>query len=104
MCDLRQYNTFLRSTDTNHTELAPSPRSFKFGNTVVTLLGTATICFQTTSGELLAYDTDVIQLNVPALFGLLLVRVSNADVLVSSMQLPSPTWSQIFESMEATST
>jgi hypothetical protein len=51
------------------------------------------ICFQTTSGELLAYDTDVIQLNVPALFGLLLMRVANADVPVSSMQLRSPTWS-----------
>jgi hypothetical protein len=59
----------------------------------VASLGTATICFQTTSGELLAYDTDVIQLNVPALFGLILMRVANADVLVSLMQLRSPTWS-----------
>jgi hypothetical protein len=64
-----------------------------FGNTIVASLGTATICFQTTSGEFLAYDTDVIQLNAPALFGLLLMRVANADVLVSSMQLRSPTWS-----------
>jgi hypothetical protein len=46
-----------------------------------------------TSGELLAYDTDVIELNVPELFGLLLMRVANGDVLVSSMQLRSPTWS-----------
>jgi hypothetical protein len=30
---------------------------------------------------------EVIQLNVPALFGLLLMRVANANVLVSSMQL-----------------
>jgi hypothetical protein len=59
----------------------------------VASLETATICFQTTSGELLAYDTDVIQLNLPALFGLLLMRVANADVLVSSMQVRSPTWS-----------
>jgi hypothetical protein len=93
VCGLRQYNAFLRSTDTKHTVLAPSPRRFKFGNTIVASLGTATICFQTTSGELLAYDTDVIQLNVPALFGLLIMRVANADVLVSSMQLRSPTWS-----------
>jgi hypothetical protein len=80
---LRQYNAFLRSTDIMHTVLAPSPRRFKFGNTIVDSLETATICFQTISGELLAYDTDVIQLNVPALFGLLLMRVANADVLVS---------------------
>jgi hypothetical protein len=93
VCGLRQYNAFLRSTDTNHTVLAPSPRGFEFGNTIVTSHGTATICFQTTSGELLAYDTDVIQLNVPSSFGLLLMRVANADVLVSSMQLRSPTWS-----------
>jgi hypothetical protein len=93
VCGHRQYNAFLRSTDTKHTVLAPSPRRFKFGNTIVALLGTATICFQTTSEELLAYDTDGIQLNVPALFGLLLMRVANADVLVSSMQLRSPTWS-----------
>jgi hypothetical protein len=92
MCVLRQYNAFLRSIDNKHTVLAPSPRRFKFGNTIVASLGTATICFQTTSGELLAYDTDVIQLNVPVLFGLLLMRVANADVLVSSMQLRSPTW------------
>jgi hypothetical protein len=59
----------------------------------VASLGTATICFQTTSGELLAYDTDVIQLNLPALFGLLLMRVANTDVMVSSMQMRSPTWS-----------
>jgi hypothetical protein len=58
----------------------------------VASLGTATICFQTTSGELLAYDTDVIQLNLPELFGLLLMRVAKADVLVSSIQLRSPTW------------
>jgi hypothetical protein len=56
-------------------------------------LGTATICFQTTSGELLAYDTDVIQLNVSALFGHLLMHISNADVLVSLMQQRSPIWS-----------
>jgi hypothetical protein len=93
VCGLCEYNAFLRSTDTKHTALAPSPRRFKFGDTIVASLGTATICFQTTSGELLAYDTDVIQLNVPALFGLLLMRVANADVLVSSMQLRSPTWS-----------
>jgi hypothetical protein len=62
----------------------------------VASLGTATICFQTTSGKLLAYDTDVIQLNVPALFELLLMRVANADVLVSSMQLRSPMWSADF--------
>jgi hypothetical protein len=91
--NLVQYNAFLRSTDTKHTELSPSPRRFKFGNTIVASLGTATICFQTTSGELVAYDTDIIQLNVPALFGLLLMRVSNADVLESSMQMRSPTWS-----------
>jgi hypothetical protein len=59
----------------------------------VASLGTDTIFFQTASGELLAYDTDVIQLNVPALLGLLLMRVANADVLVSSMLLRSPTWS-----------
>jgi hypothetical protein len=93
MCSLRQYNEFLGSTDTKRTALAPSPGRFKFGNTIVAPLGTATIRFLTTSGELLAYDTDVIQLNVPALFGLLLMRVANADVLVSSMQLRSPTWS-----------
>jgi hypothetical protein len=93
VCGLRQYNAFLRSTDTKHAVLAPSPRIFKFGNTIVASLGTATICFQPTSGELLAYDTDVVQLNVPALFGLLLMRVSNTDVLVYSMQLRSPTWS-----------
>jgi hypothetical protein len=93
VCGLRQYNAFLRSTDTKHTVLAPSPRRFKFGSTIVASLGTATICFQTTSGELLAYDIDVIQLNVPALFGLLLMRVAIADVLKSSMQLRSPTWS-----------
>jgi hypothetical protein len=92
VCGLRQYNAFLRSTNTKHTVLAPSPRRFKFGNTFVASLGTATICLQTTSGELLAYDTDVIQINVPALFGLLM-SVANADVLVSSMQLRSPTWS-----------
>jgi hypothetical protein len=93
VCGLRQYNAFLRSTDTKRTALAPSPGRFKFGNTIVASLGTATICFQATSGVLLAYDTDVIQLNVPALFGLLLMRVENADVLVSSMQMRSPTWS-----------
>jgi hypothetical protein len=92
VCGLRQHNAFLRSTDTKHTVPAPSPRRFKFGNAIVALLGTATICFQTTSGELLAYDTDVIQLNVPALFGPVLMRFANADVLVSSMQLRSPTW------------
>jgi hypothetical protein len=85
VCGLRQYRAFLRSTDTKHTVLA------KFGNIIVASLGTATICLQTTSGELLAYDTDVIQLNVPALFGILLMRVANADVLVSSMWLRSPT-------------
>jgi hypothetical protein len=84
-------NSFLRSTDTNHTAQAPSPRRFKFGITIVASLGIATICFQTTSGELLAFETDAIQLNVPALFGFYLMRVSNADVLVSSMQLRSPT-------------
>jgi hypothetical protein len=94
VCGLRQYNAFLRSTDTKRTALAPSPRKFKFGNTIVASLGTATICFQTASGELLAYDTDEIQLNVPALFGLLLMRVANVDVLVSSMPLRSPTWSE----------
>jgi hypothetical protein len=93
VCGLRQYNASLRSTDTKRTALAPSPRRFKFENTIVASLGTATIRFQTTSGELLAYDTDVIKLNVPALFGLLLMRVANADVLVSSMQLRSPIWS-----------
>jgi hypothetical protein len=55
VCGLRQYNAFLRSTDTKHTVLAPSPRRSKFGNTIVVSLGTATICLQTTSGELLAY-------------------------------------------------
>jgi hypothetical protein len=79
--------------DTKHTVLAPSPKRYKFGNTIVASLGTAAICFQTTSGELLSYDTNVIQLNVPALFGILLIHVANADVLVSSMQLRSPTWS-----------
>jgi hypothetical protein len=59
----------------------------------VASLGTATIYCQTTSGELLAYGTDLIQLNVPALFGLLLMRVAIADVLASPMQLRSPTWS-----------
>jgi hypothetical protein len=93
VCGLRQYNAFLRSTDTKHMALAPSPRGFKFGNTIVASLGTAAICFQTTSAELLVYDTDLIQLNVPALFVLLLMRVANADVLVSSMQLRSPLWS-----------
>jgi hypothetical protein len=93
VCGLRQYNAFLRSTDTKRTALAPSPRRFKFGNIIMDSLGTATICFQATSGELLAYDTDVIQLNVPALFGILLMRVANPDVLVSLMQLRSPTWS-----------
>jgi hypothetical protein len=58
----------------------------------VASLGTATICFQATSGELLAYDTDEIQLDVQVLFGLLLMRVANANVLVSSRQLRSPTW------------
>jgi hypothetical protein len=96
VCGFRQYNAFLRSIDTKHTVLAPSPRRFKSGNTIVASLGTAKISFQTTSGELLAYDTDVIQLNVPALFGLLLMRVSDAGVLVSSMQLRSPTWSADF--------
>jgi hypothetical protein len=93
VCGLRQYNAFLLSTDTKPTVLAPSPRIFNFGNTIVASFGTATICFQTISGELLAYDTDVIQLNMPALFGLLLMRVANADVLVSSMQLRSRTLS-----------
>jgi hypothetical protein len=88
-----QCAAFAIAMHTKHTVLAPFPRSFKFGNTIVASLGTATICFQTTSGELMAYDTDVIQLNVPALLGLLLMRVANADVLVSSMQLRSPTWS-----------
>jgi hypothetical protein len=59
----------------------------------VDLLVTTTICFQPTSGELLAHDADVIQLNVPAFFGLFLTRVANADVLVSSVQIRSPTWS-----------
>jgi hypothetical protein len=59
----------------------------------VTSLEKATICFENISGKLLAYDTYVMQLNVPALFGLLLMRVANADVLVSSMQLRSLTWS-----------
>jgi hypothetical protein len=59
----------------------------------VASLGAATICFKTISGELVAYDTDAIKLKVPALLGLLLMRVANADVLVSSMQLRSPTWS-----------
>jgi hypothetical protein len=93
VCGLLQYNVFIRSADIKHTALAPSPRKFKLGNTIVASLGTATICFQITSGELLAYDTDVIQLDVPALFGLLLMRVFNANVLVSLMQLRSPTWS-----------
>jgi hypothetical protein len=93
MCGLRKYNALLRSTDTKRTASALSHRRFKFGNTILDSLGTATICFQTTFGELMAYDTDVIQVNVPALFGLLLMRVTNADVLVSSMQLRSPRWS-----------
>jgi hypothetical protein len=83
VCGLCQYNAFLRSTDTKRTALAPSPRRFKFGNTIVASFGTNTIYFQTTSGEFLAYDTDVIQLNVLALFGLFLMRVANSDVLVS---------------------
>jgi hypothetical protein len=82
VCGLRQYSEFLRSTDTKRTAPAPAPRRFKFGNTIVASLETATICFQTTSGELLAYHIDVVQLNVPELFGLLLMRVENADVLL----------------------
>jgi hypothetical protein len=99
VCGLRQYNAFLRSTDTKNTVLAPSPRRFKFGNTIAASLRTATIRFQTTSGELLAYDTDVIQLNVPALFGLLLMRVSNADVLVFRCTRDRLRGRQIFERM-----
>jgi hypothetical protein len=83
--------------------LAPSSRRFKFVNTIVASLGTATTCFQTTSGEILAHNTEVVHFNVPALFGLFLMRVSNADVLVYSKQLLSATWSQVFEIMEATS-
>jgi hypothetical protein len=44
-CGLRKYDAFLRSTDTKHTALSPFPRIFKFGNTIVASLGTATICF-----------------------------------------------------------
>jgi hypothetical protein len=93
VCGLRQYNAFLRSNATKHTALVSPPRRFEFWKNIVASLGTATISFQTTCGELLAYGTDVIQLKVPELFGLLLMRVANADVLEYSMQLRFPTWS-----------
>jgi hypothetical protein len=93
VCGLRQYNKFLLSADTKNTALAPSPRRFKCSETIVDSLVTGTICFQTTSGEKTAHDTDIIKLNVPALFGPLLMRVANACVLVSSTQLRSLTWS-----------
>jgi hypothetical protein len=52
VCGLRQYNAFLRSTDTKNTILAPSPRRFKFWNTIVASHGTASIRFQITSGKI----------------------------------------------------
>jgi hypothetical protein len=78
---------FFPSTTTKHMALAPSSRRFKFEKNVVASLGTATIWFQIAYGEVLADGTEVIQLNVSALFGLLFMRVANAGALSFLTQL-----------------
>jgi hypothetical protein len=56
-------------------------------------LGLSAIYFVFTDGSRISFETDVIDMDIPALVGLTLLSEAGADIFVQQMKLVSPSWS-----------
>ena len=71
----QQYEAYCRHTKLPMAPLAPSDKTFKFGNRATKSLGIAMIRFPTDNeGSFFEYPSDIVPIDVPLLFGLDLMK------------------------------
>jgi hypothetical protein len=63
---------------------------FPFGDTTVQSLKVAVVFFYASNGKRISYESDAINLDVPALIGLSLLFASESDILLKEKKLVSP--------------
>jgi hypothetical protein len=86
----KQHDVFCEEGGLGGHPLRSSCRMFRFGYTTVQSLGVAVIYFYASTGKRISYESDVINLDVPALIGLSLLLASESDILLKEKKLVSP--------------
>jgi hypothetical protein len=89
----KQHDAFCEEEGLGGHPLKSSCRMFRFGGTTVQSLGVEVVYFYASDGMRISYESDVINLDVPAQIGLSLWFASETDILLKEKKLASPNWS-----------
>jgi Reverse transcriptase (RNA-dependent DNA polymerase) len=88
----RQHDAFRKEHGLQEYPLIPSNRTFRFGKTVLPSMGRSVLFFFSSDGTRISYESDVVNLDIPALIGLSLLSEAGADILVQRMKLVARQW------------